>query len=164
MDLTNSEAKGNILRKCVLAGLCFLSEPGSTGIHESEGRGKNRGLRDSRGPLGSISPSRAGAASLARPAQVCECPQQHWPAQSRPIQWLHSQARGPQNCQDKNMMERQEGRAVRLERREPSRVLGSIPRECWCYHSPGIMLNITTNHPRDARAPPRAAALGLSGH
>lgn len=53
MDLTNSEAKGNILRKCVLAGLCFLSEPGSTGIHESEGQGKNRGLRDSRGPLGS---------------------------------------------------------------------------------------------------------------
>lgn len=48
----------------------------------------------------------------------------------------------------------------------PGRALSAkrIPRECWCYHSPGIMLNITTNHPRDARAPPRAAALGLSGH
>ena len=104
MDVINSEAKRNVLRKLILVRLCFASRAAV-----SEGQGQN-------GHCGKAGNARAQPSGGGRLPST-GVPSTALTAHGRQIQWLCSQARGCRTA-GQRMKQRQEGRGCEtLEKR-----------------------------------------------
>lgn len=110
MDVINSEAKRNVLRKLILVRLCFASRAAA-----SEGQGQNGRCGKAGHVRAQPSGGRRGAARL--PSTGARVSPEAPTAQGRQIQWLCSQARGCRTA-GQRMKQRQEGRGCEtLEKR-----------------------------------------------